>query len=143
MSTYKVGDVANVKIVKLMTFGAFAEVVPRRGRSDPHLPDRPTAGLRAPPSASARGQMVDAKIIEVDEDKKKISLSIRALLRAPAGGGERRGGISPSPLYMEKTAGASAPAVFFAPWSPAAAAEIPLPAPRCLSEKRRFFQNFC
>ena len=28
MSTYKVGDVANVRIVKLMTFGAFAEVVP-------------------------------------------------------------------------------------------------------------------
>ncbi len=28
MNTYKVGDVANVRIVKLMTFGAFAEVVP-------------------------------------------------------------------------------------------------------------------
>ena len=28
MATYHVGDVANVRIVKLMTFGAFAEVVP-------------------------------------------------------------------------------------------------------------------
>ena len=28
MDTYQVGDTAKVRIVKLMTFGAFAEVVP-------------------------------------------------------------------------------------------------------------------
>ncbi len=36
---YSVGDTANVKVVKLMTF-ALCRDRPRRGRPDPHLPDR-------------------------------------------------------------------------------------------------------
>ncbi len=39
MNTYKVGDVANVRIVKLMTFGAFAEVVPGVDGLIAHLPN--------------------------------------------------------------------------------------------------------
>ena len=83
MSTYKVGDVANVKIVKLMTFGAFAEVVPGVDGLI-HISQIADRRIESPAECLSEGQMVDAKIIEVDEDKKKISLSIRALLRAPA-----------------------------------------------------------
>ena len=37
-----------------------------------------------PEDVLSEGQIVDAKITAIDEEKKKISLSIRALLAAPA-----------------------------------------------------------
>ena len=83
METYKVGDVADVRIVKLMTFGAFAEVVPGVDGLI-HISQIADRRIESPAECLAEGQIVKAKIIEVDEDKKKISLSIRALLTAPA-----------------------------------------------------------
>ena len=82
MSTYKVGDVANVRIVKLMTFGAFAEVVPGVDGLI-HISQIADRRIEKPGDVLSENQMVDAKITAVDEEKQKISLSIRALL-APA-----------------------------------------------------------
>ncbi len=82
METYKVGDVANVKIVKLMSFGAFAEVVPGVDGLI-HISQIADRRIESPAECLQEGEMVDVKIIEVDEEKKKISLSIRALLNAP------------------------------------------------------------
>ena len=79
MNTYKVGDVANVRIVKLMTFGAFAEVVPGVDGLI-HISQIADRRIEKPADVLSEGQMVDAKITAVDEEKKKISLSIRALL---------------------------------------------------------------
>ncbi|MFQ6975880.1 MAG: S1 RNA-binding domain-containing protein [Oscillibacter sp.] len=71
MNTYKVGDVANVRIVKLMTFGAFAEVVPG---VDGLIHISQIADRRIDkPDVLSEGQMVDAKITAIDEEKKKIS----------------------------------------------------------------------
>ena len=84
METYKVGDVAKVKIVKLMTFGAFAEVVPGVDGLI-HISQIADRRIDSPADCLSEGEMVEAKIIEVDEEKKRISLSIRALLgQAPA-----------------------------------------------------------
>ena len=82
MSTYHVGDVANVRIVKLMAFGAFAEVVPGVDGLI-HISQIADRRIEKPADVLSEGQMVDAKITAVDEEKQKISLSIRALL-APA-----------------------------------------------------------
>ena len=82
METYKVGDVANVRIVKLMTFGAFAEVVPGVDGLI-HISQIADRRIEKPGDVLSEGQMVDAKITAIDEEKQKISLSIRALL-APA-----------------------------------------------------------
>ena len=79
MNTYKVGDVANVRIVKLMTFGAFAEVVPGVDGLI-HISQIADRRIDKPSDILSEGQMVDAKITAIDEEKKKISLSIRALL---------------------------------------------------------------
>ena len=79
MNKYQVGDVASVKIVKLMTFGAFAEVVPGVDGLI-HISQIADRRIDKPEDVLSEGQVVDAKIIAVDEDKKKISLSIRALL---------------------------------------------------------------
>ncbi len=81
METYKVGDVANVKIVNIRSFGAFAEVVPGVDGLI-HISQIADRRIESPNECLSEGEMVDAKIIEVDEEKKKISLSIRALLGA-------------------------------------------------------------
>ena len=79
MNRYSVGDTATVKIVKLMSFGAFAEVLPgvdgliHISQIADHRIEKPEDVLRV-------GDVVDAKITAVDEEKHKISLSIRALL---------------------------------------------------------------
>ena len=79
MNKYSVGDVASVRIVKLMTFGAFAEVVPGVDGLI-HISQIADRRIEKPEDVLSEGQIVDAKITAVDEEKKKISLSIRAML---------------------------------------------------------------
>ena len=83
MATYHVGDVANVRIVKLMTFGAFAEVVPGVDGLI-HISQIADRRIEKPGDVLTEGEMVDAKITAIDEEKQKISLSIRALLTPSA-----------------------------------------------------------
>ena len=83
MATYHVGDVANVRIVKLMTFGAFAEVVPGVDGLI-HISQIADRRIENPGDVLTEGEMVDAKITAIDEEKQKISLSIRALLAPSA-----------------------------------------------------------
>ena len=73
------GDVANVRVVKLMTFGAFAEVVPGVDGLI-HISQIADHRIDKPGDVLSEGQMVDVKIIDIDYDNKKVSLSIRALL---------------------------------------------------------------
>ena len=80
---YKVGDVVTVKIVKLMTFGAFAEIIPGVDGLI-HISQIADRRIGKPEDVLSEGQEVDAKIIDIDQEHKRISLSIRALL-APAG----------------------------------------------------------
>ena len=82
-SKYSVGDVASVKIVKLMTFGAFAEIVPGVDGLI-HISQIADHRVEKPGDELTEGQVVDAKIIAIDEENKKVSLSIRALLEQPA-----------------------------------------------------------
>ena len=79
MSQYNVGDTATVKIVKLMTFGAFAEILPGVDGLI-HISQIADRRIAKPEDALAEGQEVEAKIIDVDVENKRISLSIRALL---------------------------------------------------------------
>ncbi len=83
MATYKVGDVATVRVVKLMQFGAFAEVVPGVDGLI-HISQIADRRIEKPGEVLSEGQSVEAKITAVDEEKKKISLSIRALLTPAA-----------------------------------------------------------
>ena len=80
-STYQVGDVANVRIVKLMTFGAFAEIVPGVDGLI-HISQIADHRIDKPSDVLAEGDKVDVKITDIDMENKKVSLSIRALLEA-------------------------------------------------------------
>ncbi len=80
VAKYNVGDVAKVKIVKMMTFGAFAEIVPGVDGLI-HISQIADRRIGKPEDVLTVGEEVDAKIIDVDAENKRISLSIRALLQ--------------------------------------------------------------
>lgn len=76
---YSVGDVATVKIVKLVDFGAFAEILPGVDGLI-HISQVADHRVEKVSDVLSEGQEVEAKIIEIDSERKRISLSIRALL---------------------------------------------------------------
>ena len=82
MTKYQIGDVVDAKIVKLMTFGAFAEILPGVDGLI-HISQIADKRIGKPEDVLAEGQEVQVKITDVDAENKRISLSIRALL-APA-----------------------------------------------------------
>ena len=76
---YAIGDTAPVKIVSLMPFGAFAEIVDGVDGLI-HISQIADHKIGKPADVLEVGQVVDAKIIDIDNDNQKVSLSIRALL---------------------------------------------------------------
>ena len=76
---YAVGDVAPVKIVSMMPFGAFAEIVDGVDGLI-HISQIALEKIAKPADVLEIGQVVDAKITEIDFENNKVSLSIRALL---------------------------------------------------------------
>ena len=83
MTKYNVGDVVDAKIVKLMTFGAFAEILPGVDGLI-HISQIADRRIGKPEDVLSEGQEVKVKITDVDAENKRISLSIRALLEQPA-----------------------------------------------------------
>ncbi len=83
IETYHVGDVVNAKVVKLMTFGAFAEVIPGVDGLI-HISQLADRRVDKVSDVVAEGQQMDVKITAIDLENKKISLSIRALLEPEA-----------------------------------------------------------
>ena len=81
MTGYNVGDVVDAKIVKLMKFGAFAEILPGVDGLI-HISQIADRRIEKPEDVLAEGQEVQVKITDVDAENKRISLSIRALLQA-------------------------------------------------------------
>jgi len=79
MTNYNVGDVVDAKIVKLMTFGAFAEII--NGVDGLiHISQIADKRIGKPEDVLSEGQEVQVKITDIDAENKRISLSIRALL---------------------------------------------------------------
>lgn len=78
-SQCNVGDVVSVKIVNIMPFGAFGEIIPGADGLI-HISELADKRVAKPEDVVAVGDMVDVKITDIDYEKKKISLSIRALL---------------------------------------------------------------
>ena len=76
---YAEGDVADVKIVSLLPFGAFAEVIPGCDGLI-HISQIADHKIAKPDEVLTVGQVVAAKITAIDNENHKISLSIRALL---------------------------------------------------------------
>ena len=78
-SQYAVGDTASVKVVNLMPFGAFAEIVDGVDGLI-HISQIADHKIGKPADVLEVGQTVDARIIDIDNENQKVSLSIRALI---------------------------------------------------------------
>ena len=81
---YNVGDVVEGKIVRIVDFGVFVELEPgvdglvHISQISHEWMEKPTENLKV-------GDMVSAKIIGIDYDREKITLSIKAATPAPEG----------------------------------------------------------
>ena len=84
---YPEGTVVKAKIVGLTTFGAFANIIPGIDGLI-HISQIANKRIEKPADVLSVGEEVEAKITAIDFDKKRVSLSMRALLpedeQAPA-----------------------------------------------------------
>ncbi len=76
---YAEGDIAEVKIVSLMPFGAFAEIVDGVDGLI-HISQISDHKITKPADELELGQTVNVRITAIDYDNRKVSLSIRSLL---------------------------------------------------------------
>lgn len=79
VQNYSVGDIVSVKIVNIMPFGAFAEITDGVDGLI-HISQIAMTRIANPADVLEVGQVVDAKITVIDEEAKKVSISIRVLL---------------------------------------------------------------
>ena len=78
---FAVGDVVSAKIVSIMPFGAFAEVYEDVDGLI-HISRISTQRINSPAEVLSVGQVVDVKIVEIDDENRKLALSIRAITEA-------------------------------------------------------------
>ena len=76
---YKVDDVVSVKIVSIMPFGAFAEIIPGVDGLI-HISQLSNKRVAKPDDVVKVGDTVEVKITDIDNEKKQVGLSIRALI---------------------------------------------------------------
>ncbi len=80
---YPVGSVATVKIVSITTFGAFAQIIPGVDGLI-HISQISFDRVNKVSDVLSVGDEVQVKITEIDFEKKRISLSMKALLEPEA-----------------------------------------------------------
>ena len=79
---YPVGTVVDARIVSFATFGAFANILPTVDGLI-HISQISWDRIKTPQDVLKVGDVVKAKIIDIDFDKKRVSLSIKELLPKP------------------------------------------------------------
>ncbi|MBT3277960.1 MAG: S1 RNA-binding domain-containing protein [Phycisphaerales bacterium] len=88
-SNYPIGTSVDVKVVKLMDFGAFAEIEPGVEGLIP-VSEISFRHIGHPKEELAAGQSVRVKVIRIEPDKKRIALSIKQAGDDPWIGAESR-----------------------------------------------------
>ena len=78
---FNVGDIVPAKIVSIMPFGAFAEVYEDVDGLI-HISRISSQRINNPADVLEVGQVVDVKITEIDDENRKLALSIRAITEA-------------------------------------------------------------
>ena len=83
VADYKAGDVIKATIVSITEFGAFAQIIPGVDGLI-HISQISVERVTDINAVLKVGQEVDVKIIDIDEEKSRVSLSIKALSEKPA-----------------------------------------------------------
>jgi small subunit ribosomal protein S1 len=76
LNEYRVGDVLEGKVTKVVAFGAFVEVVPGV-EGLVHISELAEHHVESPGEVVQPGQEVWVRILEIDEERRRISLSVK------------------------------------------------------------------
>jgi len=76
LDTYNSGDVIEGKVTKVVAFGAFVEIVPGV-EGLVHISELAEHHVESPSEVVSPGDEVRIKILEIDEERRRISLSIK------------------------------------------------------------------
>lgn len=98
-SSNNIGDKIDVKVVKLMPFGAFAEIMPGVDGLI-HISQITDHRIGLPSEVLSEGMSVQVKITDIDQEKHKVSLSIKALMEPDA---DPSGTIDNTPVIVYDT----------------------------------------
>jgi small subunit ribosomal protein S1 len=86
LETYNEGDTVEGKVTKVVTFGAFVEIMPGV-EGLVHISELAQHHVENPREVVSQGDLVQAKIIEVDAERRRLSLSLK---RVEGGGVKER-----------------------------------------------------
>src|SRR5256886_12273531 len=86
VETYNEGDTVEGKVTKVVTFGAFVEILPGV-EGLVHISELAQHHVENPREVVSQGDLVEAKIIEVDAERRRLSLSLK---RVEGGGVTQR-----------------------------------------------------
>jgi len=76
LENYKEGDVVEGRVTKVVTFGAFVEIL-AGVEGLVHISELAQHHVENPREVVSQGQAVNVKIIEVDADRRRLSLSLK------------------------------------------------------------------
>jgi small subunit ribosomal protein S1 len=76
LESYSEGDVVQGKVTKVVTFGAFVEILPGV-EGLVHISELAQHHVENPREVVSQGQPVNVKIIEVDGERRRLSLSLK------------------------------------------------------------------
>ncbi len=96
---YPVGSKIKVKIVRMTTFGAFAEIFPKM-EGLIHISQIANERIDKPQDVLSIGDEVEVLVTDIDFDKKRISLSIKALLPTPEKAAKEEAHVDDAPAVL-------------------------------------------
>jgi small subunit ribosomal protein S1 len=76
LDTYSQGDVLDGKVTKVVAFGAFVEILPGV-EGLVHISELAEHHVEAPSEVVEPGQPVQVRILEIDDERRRLSLSIK------------------------------------------------------------------
>ena len=76
LDSYSLNDVVDGKVTKVVTFGAFVEILPGV-EGLVHISELAQHHVENPREVVAQGQVVQVKIIEMDAERRRLSLSLK------------------------------------------------------------------
>src|ERR671936_1001442 len=76
LESYQQGDVVEGRVTKVVTFGAFVEILPGV-EGLVHISELAQHHVENPREIVSQGQDVNVKIVEIDPDRRRLSLSLR------------------------------------------------------------------
>jgi small subunit ribosomal protein S1 len=145
LDSYSEGDVVEGKVTKVVTFGAFVEILPGV-EGLVHISELAQHHVENPREVVSQGDQVQAKIIEVDPERRRLSLSLKRVegdgptpaselgLSDEVFGSDPQTGVVPSPS-SEPVAASEEPALAAeAPPEPEPAPEAEAPLAEVLPE---------